>query len=414
MIWARVISGASSAGDLDLAFARMALPAKAREYLLEKLPPLCVLMTGLARDDARFMRARAEGGEIPGREELPAFVPGDQKTRPGSALLSGRREQFVRLLGEAREGGLEGLAVALGRALRSSSPPPPISVGEATWRFGEKMFLMGIVNVTPDSFSDGGKFFDASVAVAHGVALAKGGADLLDVGGESTRPGSGGVAVDEELRRVLPVIRGLREALPSTPVSIDTRKHEVAREAIRAGAALVNDVTGFRHDPEIVRVIAEGGVPCCVMHIQGTPETMQQEPRYDDSVVEILEYLEESILTAVRAGVPHDRVFVDPGIGFGKTFAHNHYLLRRLADFRLLGVPVLVGPSRKAFLGALVGGKPAPERVLGTAACAAAIAMTGGADVLRVHDVAEVRDALAVADAVRSARDGGAMFGPIR
>ncbi|MBX5480685.1 MAG: dihydropteroate synthase [Myxococcaceae bacterium] len=408
MLIARVMAGAD-VSDLAPAFDRMGLSSSAREYLLEKIPALHLLLTGLEREDARLLRSRSEGGEVPGREEFPSFVPGDQNKRPGSALLSGRREQMERLASEARADGREALAAAIERALRSLGPPPDVVVGGATWSFGGRLRVMGIVNVTPDSFSDGGRFFDPEGAIAHGVALAEAGADMLDVGGESTRPGSGGVPEEEEQRRVLPVIRGLRERLPSMPLSIDTRKHAVARDALLAGANFVNDITGFRHDPKMVEVIAHFGVPCCAMHIQGTPETMQKQPHYEDAVAEILEYLEESVANATRAGIPRERVFVDPGIGFGKTFAHNHYLLRRLRDFRLLGQPVLVGPSRKAFLGALAGGKPAPERVLSTTACAAAIVMTGGADVIRVHDVAEVRVAIAVAEAIRTARDGGTL-----
>jgi dihydropteroate synthase len=409
MILARTIAAASP-GELDLAFDRMALPRGARDYLLEKLPFLHVLLTGLGKEEGRFLRGCAEGGEAPGREEFPAFAPGDGRHRAGTALLSGRREQFERLLRAARDAKEQAaLVLALERALGAGHPPAPLTLGERTFAFGQRLYLMGVVNVTPDSFSDGGRFFNEVEAVAQGTALERAGADLLDVGGESTRPGAPEVSVREELRRVVPVIRALRERT-RLPISVDTRKAEVARAACEAGASLVNDISGFRHDKDLPRAAAEAGAALCAMHIRGTPETMQVDPRYDDAVEEILAFLEGSVDAAVGAGVPRARVMVDPGLGFGKTFGHNHFLLRRLADFRLLGLPVLVGPSRKAFLGALVGGKPAPERVLATAACAAFVAAGGGADFIRVHDAAEVRDAVTVAEALRHAREGGALW----
>ncbi len=412
--FARVVAHASS-DDLELAFDRMALPLSAREYLREKVPGLHVLVTGLSRDEARFLRAMAEEGEAPGREEHPQFVAGDQRHRPGSALLSGRREQFDRLVRRARDDqGLTGLTGALEAALRAvgegASALPSLTLGKRTFTFGGRSHLMGIVNVTPDSFSDGGRYFSVVEAVAQGTALERAGADLLDVGGESTRPGAPEVEAREEIRRVVPVIEALRERT-ALPISIDTRKAEVARAALAAGASLVNDVTGFRHDPEIVRVAAQAGAAVCAMHMVGTPETMAKDPRYDDLMEEVIASLRESVDLAVAAGVPRQRVLIDPGIGFAKTYGHNHFLLRRLAELRVLGLPVLVGMSRKAFLGALTGGKPAAERVLATAACAAAVSMTGGADFLRVHDPAEVKEALLVAEAIRTAREGGSLFG---
>lgn len=268
---------------------------------------------------------------------------------------------------------------------------------------------MGVVNVTPDSFSDGGQFFDRSAAIERGVQLSAAGADILDIGGESTRPGSGGVSVDEELARVIPVIEGIR-ARVSTPISIDTTKAAVARAAIQAGASLVNDISGFTFDPELPRVTAELGAACCLMHIQGTPETMQQDPRYDDVVEEIVAFLAGGIARAEAAGVPRGRVLVDPGIGFGKTAGHNLWLLRRLGDFRTLGCPVLVGTSRKRFLGTLTGGKPPQERLWATLGSVAAVAAAGSADFVRVHDVAEAKDAIAVSDAVRNAVEAGALY----
>jgi dihydropteroate synthase len=269
---------------------------------------------------------------------------------------------------------------------------------------------MGVVNVTPDSFSDGGKFLDPAAAVAHGKAMAEGGADLLDVGGESTRPGAAEVSEADELARVLPVVQGLVRECPGVPVSIDTTKPGVAQAALAAGAVLVNDVTAFGH-PEMAGVVAKANAACCLMHMQGTPRTMQAAPTYQDAVEEILESLEAAATRAVQAGVARQKIWIDPGIGFGKTVEHNVFLLRALRDFRVLGLPVLLGTSRKSFLGKLTGGKPAEERVAGTVATVAIAAAQGACDVVRVHDVKECLDALKVGDAVRLAADGGALFG---
>jgi dihydropteroate synthase len=293
--------------------------------------------------------------------------------------------------------------------LETSMPPAPLVLGGRTFAFGTRTHVMGVVNVTPDSFSDGGRYFGTEAAVAHGLRLAEAGADVLDVGGESTRPGSPPVSAEEELARILPVIEGLR-ARSDVPLSVDTTKAAVAREALKAGAVLINDISGFHFDAELPRVVAEAGAACCLMHIQGTPETMQKEPHYEDVVDEVLAFLEEGVAKAVAAGVPRERVLVDPGIGFGKTLGHNLFLLRRLGELRVLGLPVLVGTSRKAFLGRLTGGKPADERLAATLGSVALMAAAGDADFVRVHDVAEARDALAVVDAVRTAREGGALY----
>ncbi|MGA9523592.1 MAG: dihydropteroate synthase [Myxococcaceae bacterium] len=410
MIVARVVSS-DRPEDLEIAFARMALPVSAREYLLGKMPRMTLLLTGLDRVHGRFLRERIEAAEAPGREEYPAFVAGDQRHRPGSALLSGRLDQMERLAQEARTAeDLRPLADALSRALRSHEPPAPLALGDRTFDFGPSglPFLMGIVNATPDSFSDGGRFSGPEAVIEHGVALAAAGAELLDVGGESTRPGAPDVPVEEEIRRVVPVIRALRERT-GLPISVDTRKSEVARAACEAGAVLVNDVSGLTHDDRLAEVTAQAGAALCVMHMRGSPETMQEEAHYEDVVVEVLEFLEHSIERAVRAGVPRERVIVDPGIGFAKTFAHNQFLMRRLPDFRLFGLPVLAGFSRKGFLGALTG-KPPLERVGATAASAVVATMNGGADFLRVHDVAEVREAVIVAGALRHAMGGGSLY----
>jgi dihydropteroate synthase len=256
--------------------------------------------------------------------------------------------------------------------------------------------IMGIVNVTPDSFSDGGEWFERDPAIAHGRRLVEEGASILDVGGESTRPFSDPVSEDEERARVLPVIAALAEA--GAQVSIDTMKFAVARAALDAGATYVNDVTAFRHEPALAGLVAERGCDCCLMHMLGDPRTMQVDPRYDDVVSEIKAFLEERAAFAVAEGIAEERISVDPGIGFGKTVAHNLELLRRLEEFASLGFTVVIGTSRKGFLGQLTGRDDPHQRVAATVATNV-LALERGATVFRVHDVAATADALTVAAA---------------
>jgi dihydropteroate synthase len=259
---------------------------------------------------------------------------------------------------------------------------------------------MGVVNVTPDSFSDGGRFLDPGAAVEHGRRLAAEGADLIDVGGESTRPGAGPVPVDEELARVLPVVEALATTV-DVPVSIDTRRGAVARAAIAEGAWVVNDVTGGR-DPELLLAVAESGAGLVLMHMLGDPATMQADPRYDDVVAEIRAYLGQRLAMAVEAGVAEERVAVDPGLGFGKTQQHNLVLMRDIDAFAELGRPVVVGPSRKSFIGAVLDSAPVDERLEGTAGAVAWLAGRG-AHVVRVHDVREMVRVVRVVDAIAQA-----------
>jgi dihydropteroate synthase len=256
---------------------------------------------------------------------------------------------------------------------------------------------MGVVNVTPDSFSDGGRFLDADAAVEHGLRLTGEGADILDIGGESTRPGADPVGEDEELRRVVPVIERLARS-GDARLSIDTTKVGVARAALEAGASLVNDVSALRFDPGMAALVAESGAGCCLMHMLGEPRTMQEDPRYDDVVSEVKAFLEERLAFAVAEGIDEERVWLDPGIGFGKTVEHNLELLRRLDEIVAIGRPVVVGTSRKSFLGKLAGGRGEGERLPGTIATNV-LALERGAKVFRVHDVAQNADALAVAAA---------------
>jgi dihydropteroate synthase len=255
---------------------------------------------------------------------------------------------------------------------------------------------MGIINVTPDSFSDGGRFFDTGAAVEQGLRLAAEGADLLDIGGESTRPYAEPVDADEEIRRVVPVIAALREQT-AVPLSIDTSKAVVAREAIAAGAQIINDVTGLTHDPKMVELAVESGAGVCVMHMQGTPRTMQENPTYDDVVEDVLDYLRRRRDALAAAGVDLGRIAVDPGIGFGKTPAHNTTLLSNAWRFHRLGCPVLVGHSRKSFIGAVLRDAEA-DRTAGTIGVALSLARQG-VQILRVHDVAPVRQALLLFEA---------------
>jgi dihydropteroate synthase len=255
--------------------------------------------------------------------------------------------------------------------------------------------LMGVVNVTPDSFSDGGLFLDAEAAVAHGRELAGDGAEILDVGGQSSRPGAEEVGAEEELARVVPVVAGLAD---TATVSIDTSKAAVAEAALDAGASIVNDVSALRHDPEIGAVCAVRGAGLILMHMQGDPRTMQENPVYDDVVDDVKAFLAARLEAAVDAGVPEERVWLDPGIGFGKDLDHNLELLRRLGELRELGRPLVVGTSRKSFLGR-IDGSPVGDRLGGTIA-SSILAAAEGADILRVHDVAEAAQAARVANAI--------------
>jgi len=272
------------------------------------------------------------------------------------------------------------------------------------FELGPRTWLMGVVNVTPDSFSDGGAYFDAGKAVDRGLALAAEGADIIDVGGESTRPGARPVPEAEEAGRVVPVIAALRAKTPAL-ISVDTTKAAVARAALDAGADIVNDTSAFRFDPAMPGVVARAGAGVVLMHMQGTPLTMQEDPRYDDLVGEISGFLAERIRVAAAAGIPGERVIIDPGIGFGKTLDHNLEILRRQESFLTLGRPLLLGFSRKAFLGKILGLPPA-DRLEGTIA-AAVLSVERGAHILRIHDVGPVARAVRTAEAILGSGGGG-------
>jgi dihydropteroate synthase len=290
---------------------------------------------------------------------------------------------------------------SLARRSTSSEMAANWSLPRTDLPWGKRTLIMGVVNVTPDSFSDGGHFFEEETAIRQGLKLLAEGADVLDIGGESTRPGSEPVTYDEELRRVLPVIKGILAEEPQAVISIDTYRSQVAEEAIKAGAQIINDVTALRGDAKMVAIAASSGAGLVLMHMQGQPKTMQVSPAYDDVVDEVGDFLLVQAQDAQGAGVERDRIVIDPGIGFGKTLDHNLALIRNLSVLRQRGYPVLLGASRKTMLGTITGGKPAHERLWSTIGAHVAGVMLG-ADIVRVHDVEPVRDAILVADAILS------------
>ncbi|WP_025323138.1 dihydropteroate synthase [Deferrisoma camini] len=361
---------------------------------------------GVARmiDKAGFLAIRVEGLKAPaanilkqemlslGADAAVARGVVNASVDRSDALILGTRKQVRRLVRKLRPQpfGLKALAAELQELLGREEPR------EFRWhggvlRLDGRPLVMGILNVTPDSFSDGGDYFDREAALDRALQMVEEGADLLDVGGESTRPGAPPVPLEEEERRVVPVIEHLAHRV-GVPISVDTYKAGVARRAVEAGAALVNDVSGLRMDPAMAGTVAGLGAGLVVMHMRGDPRTMQSDTRYADLVGEIFRALEESVDRAVEAGVDRARVWVDPGIGFGKSAEQNLVLLRRLAEFRSLGCPVLVGASRKSFIGRTLGIEDPKDRLEGSLA-AAVVAVWNGARILRVHDVRATRRA---------------------
>lgn len=270
-----------------------------------------------------------------------------------------------------------------------------------TLELGARTLVMGVLNVTPDSFSDGGKFFEPVWAIDRALAIEQAGADILDIGGESTRPGSAAISSEEELARVRPVLNALRGRL-KIPISIDTRKAAVAEAAISAGAEMINDVTGLVFDPSLANVAMHRRVPLILMHMRGEPGTMQKKPFARNAVRDVMAGLKRSAARALRTGVPKSQIIVDPGIGFGKSFRQNYELIARLPELAKLGYPILIGTSRKTFLGHTLGGKAPEDRGWGTAATVTA-SILGGAHIIRVHDVAEMVQVARVTDAVLDA-----------
>jgi len=272
------------------------------------------------------------------------------------------------------------------------------------FKFGSRVYIMGILNVTPDSFSGDSIYQDADKAVETALKMVEDGADIIDIGGESTRPGARPVIAEEEINRTAPVIKKLAK-MTDIPISIDTSKSEVARLALESGASIVNDITGLESDPEIIRVIREFNAKVIVMHMKGTPLTMQNNPEYGNLIQEIRDKLKSIIEKAVTGGIKKENIIIDPGIGFGKTVEHNLEILNRLSEFKELAMPILVGPSRKSFIGRITGGQPG-NRIFGTAA-SVAIAVKNGADILRVHDVREMSEVAKIAYAISHSGDRG-------
>lgn len=272
-----------------------------------------------------------------------------------------------------------------------------IKCGDYSLEFGKRTLVMGVINVTPDSFSDGGKFYDSKVAITHAKHLVSEGADIIDVGGESTRPGSESVSLDEEMRRVIPVIEGISKEV-NAPVSIDTCKSEVAKAALDAGACIINDISAMRSDPKIASVASEYSSPLILMHMQGTPKDMQKNPQYDDIMEDIKKFLNARVDFAISKGVPRENIIIDPGIGFGKTLEHNYDIIRRLEELEQFNLPILIGTSRKSFIGNTLG-LDVDDRLEGTLATIT-ISIINGADIVRVHDVKEAVRTARMTDAI--------------
>jgi dihydropteroate synthase len=346
-----------------------------------KLDEAQALRKAAAAAQGLAVMSRPAGRQDPSRADVVVMAPSD--------TLAAIAAQVGGEVGARMQAALEGFLHPVTRILRCR---------DRELTLGEKTLIMGIINVTPDSFSGDGLADNTAAAIAQGKQMVADGAGILDIGGESTRPGADPVSLDDELARVLPVLRGLRAEV-EVPLSIDTYKCAVAKEALVAGAVIVNDIGGLHFDTNMANAAAEAGAAVVVMHIQGTPRDMQEEPKYDDVIGEISDYLEDGIARAEAAGLTRDRIVVDPGFGFGKTVEHNLELLRRLREFRSLGCAVMVGTSRKSTIGKLLGDAPADQRLLGTASTVA-LAVVAGADIVRVHDVREMAQVARVADAV--------------
>jgi dihydropteroate synthase len=355
---------------------------------------VAVRIGGLSSAGAAALAAtmHTEGGQVVAVEDR------------GEALVLGTRAQFAALVQALRATGSAEAAQALDDLFAAlDRPTPPLQLGRYTLPLGRRTLVMGILNMTPDSFSGDGLDFGVDAAVARAQAMEAAGADVLDVGGMSTRPGAEEITESEELRRVVPLIERLAREV-DLPLSVDTYRAAVADAALAAGAVIVNDITGLGAEPELAGVVARRGAALILMHIKGTPRTMQDDPQYADLMGEIIAYLRAGCDRAVAAGVPRDHLWIDPGIGFGKTIDHNLEILRRLGELRSLGLPVLVGTSRKGFLGRILGGRPPQERVAATGATVA-VSIAHGADIVRVHDVGPAVDVARVADAIMRGLD---------
>ena len=328
----------------------------------------------------------------------------DCSAKQTDAILMGTQEQFERLLVKLDHcPDLQPLSESLRGTIKNIGKTHfSIRCRGKTLILGKRTHLMGVLNVTPDSFSDGGLYFDREKAIDHGLKMVEEGADFIDIGGESTRPGSKPIGWEEEVRRVIPVIESLAKKV-DTPISIDTFKSNVAETAVEAGAAIINDISGLHFDPDLGKVAAKQDVPLILMHTRGRPETMQKDVRYESLFSEILRYLKESIQKAESAGLDPKQIIIDPGIGFGKTLEDNLLIIKNLSEFRILGKPMLLGTSRKTFIGKILNAE-IDERLEGTLS-SIAICVLNGAHIIRCHEVLQAKKAIAVADAIRLAGD---------
>ena len=318
------------------------------------------------------------------------------------ALLMGTQKHFEKLILKLEQyPTLNPLGQSVKQTLKNISKTQyAIRCRKRTLTLGKRTLLMGVLNVTPDSFSDGGLFFDKEKAISHGLRLVEEGADIIDIGGESTKPGSKPLELEEELRRVIPVIKSI-SAEVDVPISIDTYKSTVAQKAIEAGAEIINDISGLNFDPSLAKVASKEDTPLVLMHIRGTPETMQKNVHYDSLFSEILQYLKDSIQRAESAGLDSRQIIVDPGIGFGKTVEDNLLIIKNLHEFRILGKPILLGTSRKSFIGKILNVEVG-ERLEGTLS-SITVGVLNGANIIRCHDALQAKRAIAVADAIRLA-----------
>jgi dihydropteroate synthase len=326
----------------------------------------------------------------------------DCSTKQTDALLMGTQKHFENLiLNLDQYPDLNPLGRSVKEILKNISKTQyAIRCRKRTLTLGERTLLMGVLNVTPDSFSDGGLFFDKDKAISHGLRMVEEGADIIDIGGESTKPGSKPIELEEELHRVMPVIESIVKEV-DVPISIDTYKSTVAQRATEAGAEIINDISGLHFDPDLAKVAAKGNIPLILMHIRGTPETMQKNIHYDSIFSEILLYLKESIQRAESAGLDPRQIIIDPGIGFGKNVEDNLLIIKNLHEFRILGKPILLGTSRKSFIGKILN-TVVEDRLEGTLS-SIAIGVINGAHIIRSHDVQQAKKAIAVADAIRLA-----------
>ena len=335
-----------------------------------------------------------------GGEAATAYGSINHSVDQTDLLVFGTLTQLAKLVIKLKQHqfGLPQLALDLSTVLNNDqATPATLKIGNKTFDFSQRTYIMGVLNVTPDSFSDGGKFINPVKAIASAVQMGTAGADIIDVGGESTRPGAATISTEEEIVRVVPVIEKLA-AQTEAIISIDTTKALVAAAAIKAGAKIVNDISGLRFDPHMAQVIAENNVSVCLMHIKGQPHDMQIDPSYSDLMGEIIYYLQEGLEIAKEAGILQGKIMVDPGIGFGKTVSHNLEILKRLKELKVLGCPILVGTSRKSVIGEVLG-LSVGERLEGTAATVA-LAIANGANIVRVHDVAAMARVAKMTDAI--------------